>query len=182
MAEPDGTTSPEAAVRTAFPEAAAAASPAASAVTGVGGAFQDACASLFRRDLCLVRVVQQAQRAFVVTNPALPDNPIVWVSEAFLTLTLYSRDEVIGRNCRFLQGAKTDRKAVDQIRKAVMAEHEESIVLLNYRRDGSAFWNRFFIAPLRASGRQTTFFVGVQTDALHTPASSLPTAVAFSRY
>lgn len=117
-----------------------------------------------RRDLALVSVVQQAQRAFVVTNPALPDNPIVWSSDEFTTLTGYERSEVCGRNCRFLQGPKTNPKAVDAVRQAINDSHEASVVLLNYRKDGSTFWNRFFIAPLRDSKGNVTFYVGVQTD------------------
>ncbi|KAJ8602509.1 hypothetical protein CTAYLR_001273 [Chrysophaeum taylorii] len=118
-----------------------------------------------RRDLTLVKVVQQAQRAFVVTNPALPDNPIVWSSDEFTKLTGYDRSEVCGRNCRFLQGPKTNPKTVDAVRHAIGESHEASVVLLNYRKDGSTFWNRFFIAPLHDSKGQVTFFVGVQTDA-----------------
>lgn len=117
-----------------------------------------------RRDLTLVQVVQQAQRAFVVTNPALPDNPIVWSSDVFSKLTGYDRAEVCGRNCRFLQGPKTNPKAVDTVRAAIAKSHEASVVLLNYRKDGSTFWNRFFIAPLRDSKGTVTFYVGVQTD------------------
>lgn len=117
-----------------------------------------------RRDLTLVEVVQQAQRAFVVTNPALPDNPIVWSSDEFSKLTGYDRSEVCGRNCRFLQGPKTNPKAVDAVRKAINNSHEASVVLLNYRKDGSTFWNRFFIAPLHDSKGNVTYYVGVQTD------------------
>mmetsp|Transcript_23648 Transcript_23648/g.74003 ORF Transcript_23648/g.74003 Transcript_23648/m.74003 type:complete len:402 (-) Transcript_23648:337-1542(-) len=117
-----------------------------------------------RRDLALIEVVQQAQRAFVVTNPALPDNPIVWSSDEFSRLTGYEQHEVCGRNCRFLQGPKTNPKAVDAVRTAINHSHEASVVLLNYRKDGTTFWNRFFIAPLRNAKGDVAFYVGVQTD------------------
>ncbi|KAH8066082.1 phosphorelay sensor kinase [Aureococcus anophagefferens] len=98
------------------------------------------------------------------TNPELPDNPIVWTSEAFLQMTGYDRDDVIGRNCRFLQGPRTDPRQVSVIRDAAYKEHEASVTILNYRKDGTTFWNRFFVAPLRDAEGKVTFFVGVQTD------------------
>ena len=126
-----------------------------------------------RRDLTLVKVVQQAQRAFVITNPALPDNPIVWSSDEFSKLTGYERHEICGRNCRFLQGPLTNPKSVFAVRKAIDESHEASVILLNYRKDGSTFWNRFFIAPLRDSKGKVVFYVGVQTDVTSTVARSL---------
>ena len=120
--------------------------------------------ALTRRDLSMIKVIQDAQKAFVVTNPELPDNPIVWTSEAFLHMTGYDRDDVIGRNCRFLQGPRTDPRQVSIIREAVYKEHEASVTILNYRKDGTTFWNRFFVAPLRDAEGKVTFFVGVQTD------------------
>ena len=82
----------------------------------------------------------------------------------FLRMTGYSRDETVGRNCRFLQGPRTDVKHVGVIRDAVEAEHECCVTLLNYRRDGTPFWNRFFVAPLRDAGGRVQHYVGVQTD------------------
>lgn len=117
-----------------------------------------------RRDLALVDIIQSAQRAFVVTNPNLTDNPIVWCSDEFCSITGYERSEVCGRNCRFLQGPKTNPKAVDAVRRAINDSHEASVILLNYRKDGSTFWNRFFIAPLRDARGEVTFYVGVQTN------------------
>ena len=79
-------------------------------------------------------------------------------------MTGYARDDVIGRNCRFLQGPRTDSRQVSSIRGAVAGGFETSVTLLNYRKDGSTFWNRFFVAPLRDSDGNITYFVGVQTD------------------
>ena len=71
----------------------------------------------------------------------------------------------IGRNRRFLQGPRTDPRRVGEIRDAVAGEHECLVTLLNYRKDGETFWNRFFIAPLRDSeGKARTAYVGVQVD------------------
>ena len=90
------------------------------------------------------------------SRAGLADNPIVWASDAFLRMTGYDRDEVQGRNCRFLQGPKTDARQVAVIRDAVANEHEASVTLLNYKKDGTTFWNRFFIAPLRDSDGAVT--------------------------
>ena len=93
-----------------------------------------------------------------------PDQPLVWVNDAFSRLTGYSREEALGRNCRFLQGPATDRVAVRRIRAAVAAGEPVSEVLLNYRRDGSVFWNRVVISPVRDVHGQVTHLVGAQLD------------------
>ena len=128
--------------------------------------------SMARGDLCLVKVIQEAQRSFCVTDPRQPDNPIVWASDAFLRMTGYAREEVIGRNCRFLQGPRTDPRRVGEIRDAVAGEHECLVTLLNYRKDGETFWNRFFIAPLMDSEGEVTYYVGVQVDVSEAIAAS----------
>ena len=70
-------------------------------------------------DYTLVKALQTAQQNFVITDPSLPDNPIVYASQGFLNLTGYSMEQILGRNCRFLQGPETDPEAVDKIRKAI---------------------------------------------------------------
>ena len=85
--------------------------------------------------------VRAAPMPMIITDPRQDDNPIVFVNDAFCRLTGYSRDESIGRNCRFLQGPDTDPAAVAEIRAAVEEERAVSIELLNYRKDGSPFWN-----------------------------------------
>lgn len=113
-------------------------------------------------DFNFIKALQTAQQNFVVTDPSLPDNPIVYATQGFLNLTGYTLDQVLGRNCRFLQGPETDPKAVDKIRKAIEAGIDMSVCLLNYRADGSTFWNQFFIAALRDAGGNVTNYVGVQ--------------------
>ena len=90
----------------------------------------------------LVKALQTAQQNFVITDPSLPDNPIVFASQGFLTLTGYALESVLGRNCRFLQGPRTDPRAVAKIRKAVDEGYDTSVCLLNYRIDGSTFYNQ----------------------------------------
>ena len=85
----------------------------------------------------------------MLSDPRLPDNPIVYASPGFYKLTGYTQDQVLGRNCRFLQGPATDPRAVDIIRKAVATGADATTCLLNYKADGSPFWNQFFIAALR---------------------------------
>jgi len=122
----------------------------------------DATRILDDPDYSLVKALQTAQQNFVITDPSLPDNPIVFASQGFLSLTGYQLDQVLGRNCRFLQGPQTDPKAVEKIRNAVTDGIDASVCLLNYRIDGSTFWNQFFVAPLRDSDGQVVNYVGVQ--------------------
>jgi len=113
-------------------------------------------------DFSFIKALQTAQQNFVVTDPSLPDNPIVYATHGFLNLTGYSLDQVLGRNCRFLQGPETDPRAVAKIRKAIEEGKDTSVCLLNYRVDGTTFWNQFFIAALRDTAGNITNYVGVQ--------------------
>lgn len=113
-------------------------------------------------DFSFIKALQTAQQNFVVTDPSLPDNPIVYATQGFLNLTGYTLDQVLGRNCRFLQGPETDPKAVEKIRNAIEEGSDMSVCLLNYRVDGTTFWNQFFIAALRDAGGDITNYVGVQ--------------------
>ncbi|KAI4236936.1 MAG: hypothetical protein LQ349_002219 [Xanthoria aureola] len=101
---------------------------------------------------------------FVVTDVTRPDNPIVFASEEFNRTTQYGMSYVIGRNCRFLQGPRTNRSSVRRIRDATMAGREHCEVFLNYRRDGSPFVNLLMIAPLCDSRGQIRYHIGAQVD------------------
>ena len=95
----------------------------------------------------------------IITGPREQDYPIVLANEAFLALTGYSADEAIGRNCRFLQGPDTAPDAIDQIRRGLAGEQDFTVELLNYRKDGSTFWNELAISPIRdETGRAIHFF------------------------
>ncbi|CAN0224430.1 unnamed protein product [Scytosiphon promiscuus] len=117
---------------------------------------------LTKADYRLVRSLQTAQQNFVVTEPSLPDNPIVFASDGFLKLTGYTSEEVIGRNCRFLQGPDTDREAVATIRQAIDNGEDASVCFLNYKADGTPFWNQFFVAALRDEHNRVVNYVGSQ--------------------
>jgi len=113
-------------------------------------------------DYSLVKALQTAQQNFVISDPSLPDNPIIYASQGFLMLTGYTVDQVLGRNCRFLQGPETDPRAVDKIRQGIEKGEDTTVVLLNYRRDGSIFWNQFFVAALRDGDGNIVNYLGVQ--------------------
>ena len=113
-------------------------------------------------DFSLLKALQMAQQNFVITDPSMPDNPIVYASHGFLELTGYSLDQVLGRNCRFLQGPETDPRAVDQIRKGIESGEDTTVVLMNYRIDGAKFWNQFFVAALRDGEGNVVNYLGVQ--------------------
>lgn len=100
--------------------------------------------------------------AMVITNPALEDNPIIYVNDAFERTTGYNRSSVIGRNCRFLQGDRTDKRDVDQIRDAIAKARDVSVDILNYRADGTPFQNRLIIAPIKNDQGVPIYFLGIQ--------------------
>lgn len=91
------------------------------------------------------------------------DDPIIFASKGFLLLTGYTQAEVIGRNCRLLQGPETDKRTVAAIRAAIGTGRRFDGELLNYRKDGSSFWNNLSIGPL-ASPERPGLFVGLQFD------------------
>jgi PAS domain S-box-containing protein len=115
-------------------------------------------------DYLLVEALTKSQQNFVVSDPNLPDNPIVFASHGFYDLTGFTAGEVLGRNCRFLQGPATDPEAVNAIRRGIYEGRDTAVCLINYKKDGHPFWNRFFVAPLRGVDGRIVNFVGVQCE------------------
>ena len=107
--------------------------------------------ALVRSDFQLIDSLSAGQQNFVLSDPRLPDNPIVFATPGFYRLTGYTPEQVLGRNCRFLQGSGTDPKSVDIVRKAIQSGSDCTVCILNYKADGSPFWNQFFVAALRDS-------------------------------
>ncbi|MCG1028969.1 PAS domain-containing protein [Virgibacillus halodenitrificans] len=100
----------------------------------------------------------------VITDPAQKDNPIIFVNEGFLNMTGYSKEEIVGNNCRFLQGVDTDTESVQKVRDAIKNEQSITIQLYNYKKDGTGFWNELSIDPMWLEEEQELYFVGVQKD------------------
>ena len=110
------------------------------------------------------RAINALSQGVVLTDARAPDNPICFASPSFERLIGYAHDEVVGRNCRFLQGADTDPEVVAELRRAVAAGRDCTVELLNYRNDGTPFWNNVTVSPVRDDTGAITHFVGVQTD------------------
>ncbi|MCI0756843.1 histidine kinase famiy protein [Teichococcus vastitatis] len=108
--------------------------------------------------------VEMTRMPMILTNPNQHDNPIVFANRAFEDLTGYRQDEIIGRNCRFLQGAQTEREQVALLRRAVAAEEPISAEILNYKRDGTPFWNGVYIAPVYDDENRLIYFFASQLD------------------
>ncbi|ORY91474.1 hypothetical protein BCR35DRAFT_298638 [Leucosporidium creatinivorum] len=117
--------------------------------------------------------------AFVLTNPRLPDQPIVLASPAFCALTGYSPDMIIGRNCRFLQSEATAPASVTSVRDALAKGEEVTQLLLNYRLDGTPFWNLLCCIPLKNAQGELTYFIGGQTNITGSIASGSGTDLSF---
>ena len=118
-----------------------------------------------RRELALV-AVERTRMPMVVSDPRQPDDPIVLANGAFLELTGYSAGEVIGRNCRFLQGPETSASDIDLIRRGLRQEGSQGVEveLLNYRKDGSTFWNELAISPVHADDGELLYYFASQKD------------------
>ena len=105
---------------------------------------------------------EEREQSVVITNPALPDNPMIFISDEFEVQTGYSAEEALGRNCRFLQGPETDPKAVEAISEALKTESPITVDILNYKKDGTEFWNRLRIRPLYSEDGKVMFYAGAQ--------------------
>jgi PAS domain S-box-containing protein len=108
--------------------------------------------------------VRATRMPMVITDPRQHDNPVVFANDAFCRLTGYERSEIIGRNCRFLQGPETDRAAVSRIRAAVDEAHSIEIDIRNHRKNGEPFWNRLLMAPVRDREGSIVYFFASQVD------------------
>ena len=108
--------------------------------------------------------VQTTRMPMVVTDPHRDDNPIIFCNEAFSFMSGYSQDEILGKNCRFLQGPETDRAAVAEVRAAIEKREEVAVELLNYRKNGSTFWNALFVSPVFAENGELRYFFASQLD------------------
>jgi PAS domain S-box-containing protein len=100
----------------------------------------------------------------IITDPRQHDNPIIFCNNAFSELTGYSDAELIGQNCRLLQGPETEAASIQKIRDAIAAEKSIAIDIFNYRKDGSKFWNALFVSPVRDASGEVIYFFASQLD------------------
>ncbi|WOI54018.1 PAS domain-containing protein [Parvularcula sp. LCG005] len=114
--------------------------------------------------LLFEQAMAQTRMAICLSDPHQPDQPILFVNRAFRDLTGYDNDEIIGRNCRFLQGEATNPDTVKRISKALADEDVIVVELLNYRKDGSAFWNALHLGPIYDAQGNLIYFFGSQWD------------------
>ena len=112
----------------------------------------------------LILAMGQSTAPMVLSDPHLPDCPMIAANGAFATLTGYAMGEIVGRNCRFLQGTGTDRATAARIRACLEAGQGCIDWIVNHRRDGSAFWNLLFISPVHDRDGSLLFFFGNQLD------------------
>jgi PAS domain S-box-containing protein len=112
----------------------------------------------------LVRAIAGAGLSITIADFLAPDHPLVYANDAFAKLTGYPADDIVGSNCRFLQGPDTDRAAVADLRRALVRGEDVLTVLRNYRRDGSAFWNELHLAAVRDETGLVTHYIGYQVD------------------
>jgi PAS domain S-box-containing protein len=111
-----------------------------------------------------VAAVRATRMPMIITNPRLPDNPVVFANDAFCRLSGYARAEIVGRNCRFLQGAETDFATVQKIHDAVHEVRSIEIDIRNHRKNGEPFWNRLLMAPVFDSQGEHAYFFASQVD------------------
>lgn len=121
---------------------------------------EQAKAALYLRD----HAIASTSEGITISDPQQPDNPLIYVNSGFERLTGYRRADVMGKNCRYLQGPDTDPAAIAAIRAALAEERHCTVEILNYRQDGTPFWNLLSITPIRNSAGNVTNFIGVQVD------------------
>jgi PAS domain S-box-containing protein len=108
--------------------------------------------------------VSTTRMPMTVSDPNQPDNPIIFANQAFCEMTGYAVPELVGRNCRFLQGTDTDRHVVSQVKRAIADKRDIAVEVLNYRKDGSSFWNALFISPVYNEAGELIYFFASQLD------------------
>lgn len=141
-------------------------------VTG-GTALQQATSTLNKADYSLMVAIQSAQRAFVVTDPNKSDSPIIYASPCFEELTGYQMTQIVGRSCRFLHGADTDPVDIAVMSKSIASTTDTSACLLNYKADGTPFYDEIFTAPLRDINNNIVNYVAVHREVCEATAKKI---------
>jgi len=110
------------------------------------------------------RALAVAAEGVTIADARRPGRPLIYVNEGFERLTGYSAQEALGRNCKFLQGERTNLATTEEIRDALREERDCTVEILNYRKDGQSFWNRLSITPIKNETGELTHFIGIQSD------------------
>ena len=110
------------------------------------------------------RAIDAATNGIIITDASLPGCPIIYANPAFSVLSGYSEAEILGHNCRFLQGPDTNPETVAQMRQAIKEDYPIQVMILNYHKNGNAFWNEVTITPVWDTKGKATHYIGVQTD------------------
>jgi len=112
----------------------------------------------------LTQILDTCVNGITLSDPDLPENPIVYANSVFEQMTGYSQAETLGHNCRFLQGTDREQPAIGEIRAALKEHRAVEVTLRNYRKDGTLFYNRLSIQPLRDNTGRLIYYLGVQYD------------------
>jgi PAS domain S-box-containing protein len=126
--------------------------------------FEAELTEIVRQNHVLLATIDACPISITVADATKPDLPLTYVNRSFTSLTGYESAVAVGRNCRFLQGAATKQAVVDHVRERIAAEAQTEVEIVNYRRDGSQFLNRFTLAPVHDATGQLTAYIGLQSD------------------
>ena len=111
-----------------------------------------------------LHALSSARDGIVITDPRLPGNPVVYVNDGFVQMTGYDESEILGRNLRFLQGPDTDPAHIKIMRDDIARREPCRVTLLNYRKNGTPFWNACALSPIFDDTGALTYFVGIHSD------------------
>lgn len=112
----------------------------------------------------IIEAVENVSNGVVISDPHQEDNPLIYVNKAFEDITQYTKEEVLGKNCRFLQGADTDKKEIAKLKKAIQEQKEVRVTLTNYTKNGTKFYNELYLTPIFNTNGKLIYFVGIQND------------------
>lgn len=119
---------------------------------------------IFANQKLLIKALNHTRAGIIITDPNQEDNPIIYANHGFYEMTGYTPEEIIGRNCRFLQGTETDPNEVAKLKKAIQSRESVTVELLNYKKNGRAFWNNLSVDFIDSEEDDKTYFIGVQKD------------------
>ncbi len=112
----------------------------------------------------LLDAMDKVAEGVTIADATQPDLPLIYINQGFTRMTGYTSEEIIGKNCRFLQASDTAQESIDTIRKSIKNKTECTVELRNYKKDGTLFWNRLSFVPLFDENGELKYFVGIQSD------------------